>query len=96
MLSTVKWGAGLQPWALQHGEMQEWGTRSGDTLGRGMKPLLCFCIGFCGSPSLYVHKHLMRVLFALPGEHDTVVGALKIHPLVKILGIIAPSCHPPR
>lgn len=94
MLSTVKWGAGLQPWALQHGEMQECGTGPGDILRRGMKPLLCFCMGFCGSPSLYVHKHLIGVLFALPGEHE--LGPLKIHPLVKILGIIAPSCHPPR
>lgn len=96
MLSTVKWGAGLQPWALQPGEMQEGGTEPGGTLGRNMKPLLSFCVGFCGSPWLYVYKHLMGVLFTVPGEHGTMLGPLKIHPLAKILGIIAPTCYPLR
>lgn len=96
MLSTVKWGAGLQPWALQHGEMQEGGTEPGSTLGRSMKPLLTFCLGFCGSPWLCVHKNLMGVLFAVPGEYDTILGPLKSHSLAKILGIIAPTCYPSR
>lgn len=96
MLSTVNWGAGLQSWPLQRGEMQEGGTEPGGTLGRCTKPLLFFCIGFGGSPWLYVHKHIMGVLFAVPGEHDTVLGPLKIHPLAKILRIIAPTCYPSR
>lgn len=38
----------------------------------------------------------MGVLFAEPGEHTIMLGFLKIHPLAKILGIIAPTCYPSR